>query len=96
MFDYQYEYHRLGQNSIHRWGQSHTNLNTAVRNKPAARGGPRSPLHLSVISIYTLYIYILRKNNAAADNGDGDGDGDEDEDALPGRPPRLCAAVRVT
>ncbi len=49
--------HRLGQDSIHRRGpQNHSNINTGVRRKPAARGGPRSLLHVSVSSVYSTRI----------------------------------------
>jgi hypothetical protein len=43
--------HRLAQDAIHRRGQNQPNINTGVRKQPAARGGPRSVLHLSASSI---------------------------------------------
>eukprot|EP01043_Picozoa_sp_COSAG02_P044850 COSAG02_NODE_4044_length_5865_cov_133.321367_3_plen_80_part_00 len=46
----------LAQDSIHRRVRNHTNINTGMRKKPAARGGPRSLLHLSV------QFYVLHKN----------------------------------
>ncbi len=39
---------RPRNDSIHRRGQNHNYISAGMRNKPAARGGPRSLLHLSV------------------------------------------------
>jgi hypothetical protein len=42
---------RLGQDSIHRRGQNHTDTtNTGVRKNPVSRGGPPGSLNLSRLS----------------------------------------------
>jgi hypothetical protein len=45
-----------GQDSIHRRGQNYPDIYTGMRNKPVSRGGPRSLLYLSSISIYSTRI----------------------------------------